>query len=400
MASTPPPADGADVPGPPGEVAWSCLNGARVLDLSRLLPGPFATMLLADLGADVVKVEDAASGGDPLRAFGRRRFAVNNRNKRSVALDLRSAEGRAAFLRLAGRADAVVESFRPGVLDEMGLGYERLRAANPGIVLCSLSGFGQDGPYAGRPGHDLNFLGLSGFFAVPSRPDAEVTRPGVRVGDLIGSMYAALSLAVAMMSAGRNGTGQHLDLSLHDAATAWAGPAALSLAGLAAPSDSPLVMGDNSVFATSDGRLLSLATFEDKFWRAFRERLAGTFPDLDTAAFDGRAERTRRKREVERILTRTFAARDLAWWSRVLDEAGVPWAPVLTGPDDLLNDPHIAARELIADTADGPAVRFPTRFGLGLDTFRRPAPELGEHTAELLGEAAPARSEAARGGAA
>ncbi|MGI5170864.1 CaiB/BaiF CoA transferase family protein [Spirillospora sp. CA-253888] len=363
-------------------VPWSCLTGTRVLDLSRLLPGPFATTLLADLGADVIKVEDAASGGDPMRAMGRRRFALHNRNKRSLALDLRTEEDRATFLRLVERSDAVVEGFRPGVLDRMGVGYRRLREANPRVVLCSLTGYGQDGPYAHRPGHDLNFLGLSGYFAVPGGVDGAVARPGVRAGDLIGSMYAALSLTVAMLSARRSGQGQHLDLSLHDAATAWAAPMALMLPRDGSPVDGPGVMGDNGVFATADGRLLSLATLEDKFWKAFRLRLAGTFPVLDTDAFDDRAERTRRKHEVARLLTEVFAARDLAWWSTVLDEAGAPWAPVPTTPQELSADPHVAARELL----HGTAVRFPTRFGLGLETFRRPAPALGEHTEEILAD--------------
>ncbi|MBO2457865.1 CaiB/BaiF CoA transferase family protein [Actinomadura violacea] len=376
-------------------VAWSGLDGTRVLDLSRLLPGPFATMLLADLGADVVKVEDP-SGGDPLRAFGADRFAASNRNKRSIALDLRTADGRDTFLRLAARADAVVESFRPGVLDRIGIGYQRLRAANPRIVLCSLTGYGQDGPYSGRPGHDLNFLGLSGFFALPPGVHGAATRPGVRAADLIGAMYAALSLAAAVTGARRTGTGQHLDISLHDAATAWAGGPALAApgdaSGTGAPGGGALVMGDNDVFTTADGRRLSFATFEDKFWIAFRTALGPAFPALDTAAFDRRADRTARRREVHEILTGTFAARDLAWWDRVLTGLDLPWAPVVSTPDELLGDPHVAARGLVHAAGGRPQIRFPTRFGAGLATFRRPAPALGEHTAEILAELHPRES--------
>ncbi|MEV5201576.1 CoA transferase [Streptomyces sp. NPDC053720] len=162
-------------PAHPAAPAWSSLTGKRILDLSRLLPGPYATSMLADLGADVVKVESPHTG-DPLR-IAPDLFDALNRNKRSITLDLRDEDGRNTFLDLVRTADAVVESFRPGVLDGMGLGFAALHEANPRLVLCSLSGYGQSGPYAQKPGHELNFLGLSGFFTVPGRLDGEITRP-------------------------------------------------------------------------------------------------------------------------------------------------------------------------------------------------------------------------------
>ncbi|MCX4657956.1 CaiB/BaiF CoA transferase family protein [Streptomyces uncialis] len=369
------------------DTSWLPLRQLRILDLTRLLPGGFAGSLLADLGADVVKVEPPV--GDPLRQVMPETFAAIHRNKRSIMLDLAEPEGKRAFLALVPRFDVVIESHRPGVLDRLGLGFAALRRANPRVVLCSLSGFGQTGPYSRRPGHDVNFLALSGFFAVPQRPTGSVDRPGVRVADLAGAMYAALSITVAAQHAATTGTGQHVDVSLHEAAAAWAGPLALPALNGAAV-NSPLVTGDNDAFTTRDGRRLSLALFEDKFWRAFRERLAGEFPALATDAYDRRRDRTRHKEAVSALLAAVFADRDLKWWIEVLGELDVPWAPVHETAAAVVDDEHVQARELITEVPGGPEdqrwhqVRFPVVFGAGLDSFRTPAPDLGEHTAEVL----------------
>jgi crotonobetainyl-CoA:carnitine CoA-transferase CaiB-like acyl-CoA transferase len=380
---------------PGGRPCWQPLRRLRILDLTRLLPGGFATSTLADLGADVVKVEPAA--GDPLRRVAPETFAAVNRNKRSVVIDLADPPGREAFLALAAGFDVVVESFRPGVLEQLGVGFGDLRKANQAVVLCSLSGFGQTGPYAERPGHDVNFLALSGFFAVPHRVGDRVDRAGVRVADLAGAMYAALSIVVAAHDAAVTGTGQHVDVSLHEAATAWTGPLALPLMNLADPADSPVLTADSDIFTTSDGRRLSFATFEDKFWRRFRERLADEFPALATPAYDHRADRTRHKTAVGALLAEVFAAHDLAWWCRTLGELDLPWAPVYEHAEDVVDDDHVRARTLIATVPGGRPgeqwrqVRFPVLFGNGLDSFRRPAPSLGEHTDEVLTEILPSR---------
>ncbi|MFI5662459.1 CaiB/BaiF CoA transferase family protein [Streptomyces sp. NPDC051684] len=371
-------------PSPPN---WSALTGKRVLDLSRLLPGPYATSLLADLGADVIKVEPPT--GDPLR-MAPALFDALNRNKRSVTLDLRTDEGREAFLRLARTADAVVESHRPGVLDSMGLGFETLHTANPHLVLCSLTGYGQSGPYADKPGHELNFLGLSGFYAVPGSLDGDVNRPGVRIGDMVGALHAALALAAALGDGGEGGRqGQHIDVSLSDSISAWCSLFAFQQLDIEDPLTAGLVMGDNALFTTADGQRLSLATFEDKFWRQLRDDLATDFPELDTDAYDRRGARTAAKTEVNALLTKVFAARDYAWWEQRLDAIGAPWAPVVSRPAELLADPHAVARGLFARPAGPdtvPQARFPVGFGAGLDTFRAQAPGLGEHTQELLTE--------------
>ncbi|MFG3528304.1 CaiB/BaiF CoA transferase family protein [Streptomyces sp. NPDC047917] len=386
-------------PAHPAAPAWSSLTGRRVLDLSRLLPGPYATSMLADLGADVIKVESPHTG-DPLRTAPDL-FDTLNRNKRSVVLDLRDEEGRTAFLDLVRTADAVVESFRPGVLDGMGLGFAALHEVNPRLVLCSLSGYGQNGPYAGKPGHELNFLGLSGFFAVPGRLDGEITRPGVRIGDMAGAMHAALALTAAL---GHDAVGQHIDVSLSESVTAWCSLFALPLRDIPDPLEAGLVQGDNDTFTTADGRRLSLATFEDKFWYRFRAGLSDEFPELDTAAYDHRADRTAARRAVNDLLNEVFRARDHAWWAERLDALDAPWAPVLTTPGELLADPHTTARQLFSTPTDPtacPQARFPVIFGAGLETFRAPAPALGRHTEELLAPLAagrrPARARSAGG---
>ncbi|MFF8446956.1 CaiB/BaiF CoA transferase family protein [Streptomyces leeuwenhoekii] len=370
---------------------WPGLTGLRVLDLSRLLPGGFATLLLADLGADVIKIESPGAG-DYGRLVDPGTFAALNRNKRSVVLDLREPEGRETLLRLVERSDAVVESHRPGVLEKTGLGYARLRAANPRIVLCSISGFGQSGPYAARPGHDLNFLALSGFFAVPHREAGLVDRVGVRVADTAGAMYAALSTVVAVFGARATGEGQHLDVSLHEAAAAWAAPLALSRHNRAGPGEDPLVTGDNDVFVLACGRRLALATFEDKFWIAFRHRFAARFPALADDAYDRREDRTRARQTVRTLLADVFAQHDLAWWSAALSGLDVPWAPVYESAEEFLADEHVAARGLVGTVAGPPGggpqaqVRFPVLFGAGLESLRGAAPAHGEHTAEVLAE--------------
>lgn len=216
---------------------------------------------------------------------------------------------------------------RPGVLDRLGLFYPVLREANPRIVLCSLSGYGQTGPYANRPGHELNFLGLSGFFTVPGRIDGEITRPGVRVGDMAGAMQAAFALTVALAGAAATGQGQHIDVSLTESIAGWCALFALPLADGGDPLKSGLVQGDNDVFRTADGRLLSLATFEDKFWRELRSALGTKFPGLNTDAYDRRAARTAAKEKIHDLLTEVFAAHDHAWWERTLTGIGRTMGP-------------------------------------------------------------------------
>ncbi|HEY0194251.1 MAG TPA: CoA transferase, partial [Kofleriaceae bacterium] len=204
------------------------LDGVRVLDLSRLLPGPFLTMILADLGADVVKVEDPKLGDymrnfPPAKGGMSGRYLAVNRGKRSIVLDLKAPAGRNALLRMAARADVVVESFRPGVLDKLGVGYAALAAANPGIIVCSISGFGQTGPYVDRAGHDVGYQALAGVLAMGGEAGGAPWMPGVQLADLAGgALWSATAILAALVGRHRTGRGAHLDISMTEGALALA----------------------------------------------------------------------------------------------------------------------------------------------------------------------------------
>ncbi|NHV26249.1 CaiB/BaiF CoA-transferase family protein [Burkholderia sp. D-99] len=360
--------------------AWSCLNDVTILDLSQLLPGPHACALLRQLGADVVKIEPPLTG-DAARLLGDAVFAQFNRGKRSVALDLKAPADRDRFLDLVRRADAVVEGFRPGVMARLGIGYDTLARINPRIVMCSISGYGQDGPNAARPGHDLNFLAEAGYWAIPAQVDDVVGRPRVRLADYAAAMHAALALSVAVMSARANSQGQHLDVSIHDATLAWTAPAAwASRTHRAAPADAPWVMPDNDLFETADGRHLALGILEDKFWMTLGDALGDAFPALRDLRFARRAGRQRHKCEVSELLKSVFASRTLDDWMRMLRGFDLPVSP-LPDPDELFADPHVRARGVAHEIDGALAVRFPVKFSLGLPDGDEHVPGLGEHDA-------------------
>ncbi len=359
---------------------WSCLKDVRIIDLSQLLPGPHATTLLMQLGADVVKVEQPGVG-DTSRQIGANLFAQFNRGKRSVALDLKAPADRQAFLALVREADAVVEGFRPGVMQRLGLDYAALAEVNPAVVLCSISGFGQTGPYAHRAGHDLNYLALAGYWAVPAQVQDLVSRPRARVSDYAASGYAALALAVAVISARQSGQGQHLDVSIHEAMLSWTAHGAWSArahAGGAAAAAT--VMPDNDLFETADGRHLTLGILENKFWLNLRDALGQQFSWLRNERFAARAGRQRHKHEVSGLLKAMFRTRTLAHWCDAFEPLDLPFSPEL-GADEQFADPHVRARGMVRELDDGAsiALRFPVRFSGGLPDCDAHVPALGEH---------------------
>ncbi|AQV94448.1 CoA transferase [Cupriavidus necator] len=363
---------------------WSCLQDARILDLSQLLPGPHAALALSQLGADVIKVEQP--GGDTLRAMGHNAFAQLNHGKRCISLDLKTGEGRSAFLALAREADAVIEGFRPGVMDRLGLGYDALRAENPRIVMCSISGFGQTGPYAADAGHDLNYLALAGYWAVPAQVEDTVARPRVRVSDYAAAAYASLSLAVAIMSARQSGRGQHLDVSIHDAILAWtAGAAWTAKCAIDVGTGTPGVMPDNDIFETADGRHLVLGIMENKFWLSLRDRLGAEHPELLLPQYESRPQRQQRKGEVHAMLKRIFASRPLAAWEAVFEGTDVPFSPILNAAE-LFDDPHVQARRVIRALDDGTcmAARFPVKFSAGLGDIPARVASIGQDNEAVI----------------
>jgi crotonobetainyl-CoA:carnitine CoA-transferase CaiB-like acyl-CoA transferase len=369
------------------------LSGIRILDLTRLLPGPFATLVLADLGADVVRVEDPR-GGDWLRGLPpvageqAEAFHALNRNKRSLALDLRAPAGAATFRRLARRADAVIESFRPGVLDRLGLGFEALRAENPRLVLASITGYGQDGPYAGRAGHDLDYCAFAGVLAANGTREAPLPL-GVQVADLAGGSWPAVAgVLAALLRARATGEGAHVDVSMTEGVLALlAMPLAIAGArGASIARGGELLNGGAAcygVYRTKDGRFVALGALEPKFFRTFCAAVGR--PDLADRQLesDGAGPRA----ELEAL----FATRTRDAWAAFAAEHDVCLAPVLEG-DEPRADPQLRARgafvavETPYEGRAMPGVATPIRLR-GEVAPRRPAPRLGEHGAEVLRDA-------------
>jgi crotonobetainyl-CoA:carnitine CoA-transferase CaiB-like acyl-CoA transferase len=367
------------------------LDGIRVLDLSRLLPGPFLTMVLADLGGDVVKVEDPRVG-DYLRAFppakgglGGRYLAVN-RGKRSLALDLKRGDHHAAFVKLATQADVVVESFRPGVLDRLGLGWDVLSAANPRLVLCSISGYGASGPYVHRAGHDLNYLGLAGVLAMGAegtgRPPA---MPGVQIADLAGgALWSATGILAALVGRERTGQGAHVDISMTEGALALLAAELGNLDCGAHPTRGAEVLNGGAacyaVYRTADERYLSVGALEPKFWIAFNTAI-GRKPDVsEIVAPPARQEQVRA--EIAAII----AGKTRAEWIAIMGAHDACCEPVLE-LDELAEHPQHVAREVFF-TVDGGAAGplRQVRTPLGAPTAPSPPPRLGEHSAAVLAE--------------
>jgi crotonobetainyl-CoA:carnitine CoA-transferase CaiB-like acyl-CoA transferase len=369
------------------------LAGLRVLDLSRLLPGPYASLVLADLGADVVKIEDRG-GGDylrwmpPLAGQQSGAFHALNRNKRSLALDLKAPRGPEVMKRLAAFADVVLESFRPGVLDRLGVGWEALREVNPRLVLCSISGFGQDGPYRGVAGHDLDYCALTGVLGVNGPADRPVPI-GVQVADLCGGAWPAVAgILAALLRRGVTGHGAHVDISMADGAAAMLTmPQAMADArGTPLQRERELLNGGSAcyrVYRTADGRHVALGALEPQFFACFCA--AAGVPELAERQFDddGRGP-------IEE-LTALFATRTRDEWTRLGHQHDCCLAPVLTG-DEPRADPQLKARGLFLTVEtpwEGkamPSLATPVRFA-GVTAPRRPAPRYGADTDAVLREA-------------
>jgi alpha-methylacyl-CoA racemase len=370
-------------------VLADALAGIRVLDLSRLLPGPFLTMLLADLGADVVKVEDPRVG-DYLRAMPpgiaglNGRFLAVNRGKRSIALDLKDPSARATFLALVDKADVVVESFRPGVMAKLGLDYATLAARNPRIIVCAISGYGQSGPFVERAGHDINYNAVAGVLALGGTAAGPMI-PGVQIADLAGgALWSATAILAALVQRGRTGHGAYLDISMTEGSLALLAPDLGNIAagGHANRGATELTGGlpGSSIYATSDGRFLAVGALEPKFWVALNTAL-GRKPDV-SEIIDATAHA-----RVRSELAAIFATKTAAEWMTLLAPHDC-CVEVITEATELASHPLHVAREVFF-TFDGGANVGPLtqpRTPLGTPKTPRPPPRLGEHTTEVLAE--------------
>jgi crotonobetainyl-CoA:carnitine CoA-transferase CaiB-like acyl-CoA transferase len=357
------------------------LEGLRVLDLTRLLPGPFCTMLLGDLGADVIKVEEPV-GGDPARSSPL--FSMINRNKRSLTLDLKTPEGHALFLRLVESADVVVEGFRPGVMDRLGLGYANLAERNPRVVYASLSGFGQSGPYRDRPGHDLNYLALAGAVGYNVGRDGQPVAMPVQAADLGAGTLAAVAILAAVVARQQSGVGQSVDVSLYASAVSWLPTliAPLFATGQAVAPGQPVLAGGlphYDVYATADGRYVTLGALEPKFLLNFVSHVGR--PELASL---------RDRSVVREALREIFASRTMAEWVECLAGIDTCFAPVNT-LQEAMQDPQAAALGLFT-TVDHPRLGSlpqlapPFVFSGTPAAIRCAPPDLGEHTDRVLGD--------------
>ena len=360
------------------------LAGLRVLDLSRLLPGPYATLVLADLGADVIKIE-APEGGDylrwmpPLTGKVSWAFFALNAGKRSVAIDLKKPDGVAALRALASEADILLESFRPGVMDRLGLGYETLKAVNPRLIYCALTGFGQTGPYRDAPGHDLNYMALAGALGLGGPVDRPPQVLPVQVADISGSLWALIAILSALHARHASGLGRFLDVSMTDGVTGFLTAALAPHVGSGAPAPArgnDVLTGGQAcygVYATADGKFLSVAPLEPKFWLAFCTKLGK--PEWVKRQFDP---------SVRAEVTALLETRSRAEWEAVFAGSEACVEPVLA-PDELATHGLHVARGMILESDGLRRLRTPTRHPDAPPSGK--APTLGEHTHEVLREA-------------
>ncbi|HKW07000.1 MAG TPA: CaiB/BaiF CoA-transferase family protein [Candidatus Dormibacteraeota bacterium] len=335
----------------------SVLSGIRVLDLTRLLPGAFCTMLLADLGADVIKVEEPGSG-DYMR-LSAPQFEAINRNKRSIVLDLKSDRGKEILLRLVDTADVLVEGNRPGVMKRLGIGWDVLHARRPRLVVCSITGYGQTGPFASRAGHDLNYMAVAGALGLNGERNGPPVPLSVQVADIGGGgLQPAVEILAALVAVGRGEEGRWIDVSMTDGAMRF-----LTLVFATRAAGDSVARGDDRltgrfpcyrVYECADGRYYSVAALEPKFWKTLCDALER--PDLVDSQFSEAAHRT---------LEEIFRARSRDEWSAKLDGLDVCCEPVLD-VDEVASHPQVKARNLFGSSG-------------------RP-PELGEHTEDILRE--------------
>ncbi|NOY45371.1 MAG: CoA transferase [Deltaproteobacteria bacterium] len=369
------------------------LEGVRVVDLSRLFPGPFATQLLADFGADVIKVEQPGRG-DYMRGFapvvrGESLFFLNlNRNKRSVALDLKHPRGRDALLRLVDTADVVVESFRPGVMERLGLGPDELLARNPRLIYCAVTGYGRSGPYAQRAGHDANYLGVAGALALNRDAQGRPVLPHFQIGDVGGgALNACIGILLALVARQRTGRGQVVDAAMVDGVATWLTYRWAHLEVGTPERDLHLGGGYPcyAVYETADGRFVVLAALEPQFWERFCRHIGR--PEWIREQFAGGEQRDRIFDELRSL----FRGRTRDEWTRELEPVDCCASPVLE-VDELADDPHWRERELVRPVEIPGwgvlrALGFPVRLSGTPASVRRPPPGLGEHTREVLTEA-------------
>jgi crotonobetainyl-CoA:carnitine CoA-transferase CaiB-like acyl-CoA transferase len=360
------------------------LSDIRIIDLSERLPGPYASMLLGDLGAEVLKVERPGRG-EFTRVLGSEFFNGLNRNKKSLCLNLKSPEGQKIFRDLSKTADVILEGFRPGVTGRLGIDFETIKKINPKIVYCSISGYGQKGPYKNQPGHDINYLGIAGALHINGKPEPPPTLP---VSDLSASLFAVISILAALMGREKAGEGQYIDLSMTDAVISLVGAFCGEYFTDHKKMEINFIQGGHyGIFKTKDNKYLTLGVEEDHFW----ERLCRVIGDEEMAGdprYQTLFQRIKNRRKIRKYLKEIFLTRSREEWLILLNEADIPCGP-LNRFKDVFSDPQVLHRSILKEVVNGRGkkmkqISFPARFSGAETTLRMVPPLLGQHTEEIL----------------
>ncbi len=362
-------------------MSWLPLEGIKVADFSALIPGPFSTAILSDLGADVIKVEPP--GGDSGRNLLPAVFHATNRNKRSIALDLKQADVKPVIERLARWSDIVIESNRPGVTARLGIDYASLSALNPRLIYCSLSGFGQNGPWRNKPGHDIGYVGASGGLSYPGSWLGKPARSSIPIADMQGGSFGTIAILAALHERGRTGKGAELDLSLYEAGLFCA---ALRH-GIGEHTDPRAhIWPVNDLFETADGSVLILGIVEQHFWESFRAAVGDLAPELADPKFDTDPSRRKHGDELSRLLKKLFLQKTAKQWHELLEPQDVPLELPLT-PAEASRTEFAQAREAVAEVDGERHVLFPLwANGRRAGALRRGTPALNADGREVLQE--------------
>jgi len=372
------------------------LEGLKVLDLTNVMAGPYCAMVLGDMGAQVVKIE-AFPEGDASRRFEPQVngesycFAVLNRNKKSLALDLKQPRGKEIAMRLGEQADIVIENFRPGVAKKLGIDYDGFKAKNPGVIYASMSGFGQTGPYGRKGGFDIIAQGMSGIMMMTGYPGGRPAKVGIAMNDIASGVTALYGILGAYIARLRYGTGQYLETSLLEAGLAWT---VWEFAAFFGAGEVPTATGTRhrrsapyQAYRSKDG-YVTVGASSEKLWRSFCELVCGKPQWLADPRFANLSARLKNVDELEREIEAVFATEPTAHWVAKLDAAQVPGGPVY-GYDQAMSDPHVQARRMIVDIEHpriGPmkTLGLPIKSSGELSAIRAPAPWLGQHSEEVL----------------
>ncbi|MFZ5572775.1 MAG: CaiB/BaiF CoA transferase family protein [Thermodesulfobacteriota bacterium] len=359
------------------------LDGILVVDLSRLLPGPYCSMILADHGARVIAIEDKRYQAEGLF------LSTVNRNKEHMSLDLKTPEGKAVFFRLAEKADVVLEGFRPGVVARLGVDYEAVRRINPGIIYCSITGYGQTGPYRDRAGHDANYMSVAGVLDLIGEADRPPSIPGVQLADIAGGgMNAAIGVLLALHAREKTGQGQYIDISMTD-----------GMAGLLAvplffrqltgqiPGRADTMLSHRyacyNTYETADGRHISIGAVELRFWKVLCDHLG--VPEYIPLQYDDA-----RRKEIIGFMRKTFRGKTMAEWEREFGDLDICFGPVKR-LDEAMQDPQLRSRDMFPELESAPgrktdAIGIPVKLSGTPGTLRTPPVRFGQSTASVLTE--------------